>query len=588
MSRTSLFDSLRRSLQLARTARATGIPIDEVIERAAEARRIRQSRRDFLRVAAGGAAMLAAVPILSACGDDDDGNGADGGPDGGGGDGGGGDARVAVIGGGLAGLHCAYRLQQAGVDVKVFEASSRTGGRTFTARGMLPDKQQIAELGGEFIDSGHATMLALADEFKFQLDDLIEGKGVIVGDTYYFDGDFRSEKEVIAEFEPLAPTMAAALTLGEKDDAEFERLDAISIAEWLADKKEGNAGPLITALLNVAYTGEYGLDADEQSIWNLLYLIDFDTPDPFRIFGDSDEQFHLHLGSDSIATALADGLEGRIEVDTILTAVARDGSRYRLSFDRDSGSRDETFDHVVLALPFSTLRDVDLTEANIPEDKLQVISEVGYGTNAKLIGSFTSRVWNDMKLSGSSYSDLGYLNTWDTSRGQDGASGVLTNYLGGVAGLNSDKGTPDERMVDALDNQGIDTVYPGVSAAYAKGSALRFHWPTAPFNKGSYTCYRPGQWAFYGLEGERADNIHFCGEHCSLDYQGYMEGAAETGALAAMEVLDDLGIAAGPPLRRVLAARLARPSPAGLHGRRLFAHRRRLRGRPAPRRRAAR
>ena len=44
-----------------------------------------------------------------------------------------------------------------------------------------------------------------------------------------------------------------------------------------------------------------------------------------------------------------------------------------------------------------------------------------------------------------------------------------------------------------------------------------------------YTCYRPGQWSFWPLEGEREGSLHFCGEHTSPDFQGWMEGAAETG-----------------------------------------------------------
>jgi monoamine oxidase len=47
---------------------------------------------------------------------------------------------------------------------------------------------------------------------------------------------------------------------------------------------------------------------------------------------------------------------------------------------------------------------------------------------------------------------------------------------------------------------------------------------------GSYAAYRVGQWeAFGGAEGEQEENVYFCGEHTSIDYQGYMNGAAETG-----------------------------------------------------------
>src|SRR6185436_5215891 len=98
----------------------------------------------------------------------------------------------------------------------------------------------------------------------------------------------------------------------------------------------------------------------------------------------------------------------------------------------------------------------------------------------------------------------------------------------------------------------LDFVFPGVRDAYVDGSARRMHWPSAPYARGSYTCYTPGQWSFWQLEGVREGNLHFCGEHTSPDFQGWMEGAAETGAFVAAEVLNDLGIAYPAGLAAIL------------------------------------
>lgn len=69
------------------------------------------------------------------------------------------------------------------------------------------------------------------------------------------------------------------------------------------------------------------------------------------------------------------------------------------------------------------------------------------------------------------------------------------------------------------------------------------HWPSVPTHEGSYACFQPGQAAWAGLEGVAEGALHFAGEHTSVDGQGYMEGAAESGARAAAEVLDALGVA---------------------------------------------
>src|SRR5688500_265815 len=63
-------------------------------------------------------------------------------------------ARIVVVGAGLAGLTCAYRLKRAGLVAEVHEASDRLGGRCWSGRGFFSGGQ-IYEHGGELIDQGH-------------------------------------------------------------------------------------------------------------------------------------------------------------------------------------------------------------------------------------------------------------------------------------------------------------------------------------------------------------------------------------------------------------------------------------------------
>lgn len=546
MARSEVFERIRRLARLAWSTHQSGRSAQGEMDRALEAA---ANRREFLRSAAG-AAMVATVPwVLPGC----DKDGGDGATDGGGG---GGEHTVAVVGAGMAGVHCAYRLQQAGVNVRVFDAADRVGGRMFTARGVYPEGQ-IAELGGELIDSNHVTLLSLAQELEIQLDDLFAGEPAgFARESWFFDGRHVPDADIVEAFRPLAAKMAAAVEAAEADDDLFETVDAMSISEWLA--AEG-ADPLIRELLEIAYVGEYGLEADEQSIFNLLYLIDYDEPDPFRVFGDSDEQFHAHEGSDSFPTRLADRLERPVELGhRLMAAAALPDGRYRLTFDRGGSTVEETVDRVVFALPFTLLREVDLSGLDLPEEKREIIAELGYGTNAKLMGGFTRRVWrDDHNAAGSTITDNGLQFLWDTSRGQDGESAILTNFVGGRRGVEIGQGTPEDQMATVVPL--VEQIFPGSAAAYRADSATRMHWPTAPFAKASYTCYKPGQWAWWQLEGQRVGNLHFCGEHTSAEFQGYMEGAAETGALVATEIIEDLGLGMPSALRRALTVKLELP-----------------------------
>ena len=63
----------------------------------------------------------------------------------------------------------------------------------------------------------------------------------------------------------------------------------------------------------------------------------------------------------------------------------------------------------------------------------------------------------------------------------------------------------------------------------------------------SYSYWRVGQYtSFAGYERVRQGNIFFAGEHCSIDFQGYMEGGASEGARGAKEILEQLSRKSAP------------------------------------------
>jgi monoamine oxidase len=88
--------------------------------------------------------------------------------------------------------------------------------------------------------------------------------------------------------------------------------------------------------------------------------------------------------------------------------------------------------------------------------------------------------------------------------------------------------------------QQLERVYPGISAHYTGKAALSY--PTGDlYLLGSYACWRVGQYTrFGGYEGVRQGPVFFAGEHCSIEFQGYIEGAAREGARAAQEILQDV------------------------------------------------
>ncbi|HEY4178875.1 MAG TPA: FAD-dependent oxidoreductase [Kofleriaceae bacterium] len=558
MARSKVFRAVRRWLRLARDTEQNLDPVA-----AEKAREWALSRRSFFLGTMGTAALL---PLVSACGDntkpDEPGPG------------------IAIIGGGIAGMTAAHFLRLGGVQAQVFEASMRIGGRTYTDRETYSDDGQIVELGGELVDSDHLTMQALAAHFGIVLDDLPDATAGLDQDLFYFtNGPFpnpsasikRTEDELINLFRPVALKMQTALMKTEGTDdasvAEFNRIDAMSIPAWLNDEANLAPSDLIRRLLEVSYIEEFGLEVEQQSAWNLITLIDA-TPQLtvanggyFHVFGDSDERYHLHTGSQSIAEHMAAQLTEQINLDHALSKVAKNGDLFDLTFTTSGGDIVVTASHVIYALPFTKLREVDLTAAELSDDKMTVIKELGYGTNAKLMMQFEDRHWETLGSAGSVIGDVGdspdlsglgtgLQTVWSTSRGQDGDPGILTNFVGGQRGVDIASGTPESQAMTVL--PWLEKIWPGIAAKYVAGSAIRQHWPTYEFNKGSYASYLIGQWSFFGTEGLREGNQHFCGEHTSGDFQGYMEGGAGTGAAAAAEVLDDLEFEYPYTLKQIL------------------------------------
>jgi monoamine oxidase len=509
MARTPLLDALQRM----------------TADVAAEERRT--SRRDFLRDAAAAGAAASAFGVLAP-------RARAATPPG----------RVVVVGAGLAGLTAAYRLKQAGVTAEVHEASDRLGGRCWTLRGFFGDGQ-IAEHGGELIDQGHTALRQLVSELGLKLDNLLSAED---GNeqTNWFDGARYSYDQATADlktgWQKLHKDVSAASypTLFDLSTERGRELDRMSIVDWINETFPGGINSRIGQLLDVAYNIEYGAESSEQSALNLVYLLGYSGQGQLRIFGPSNEKYHVVGGNDQVPSRLADRLAGQITTGSELVAIrVTAAGRWELTFRQGSATKTITADRVVLALPFSIMRSsVNFSKAGWEPLKETAIREQGMGTNSKLHLQFSSRVWRPQGFNGETYSDRGYQNTWEVTRAQPGASGILVNYTGGKVGASFGSGTLESRAQQFLGQ--VEPVLPGVSKAY-NGRAFLDFWTAYPWTKGSYSYWKVGQYTkFAGMEGRRQGTCHFAGEHTSIDFQGYLNGAVETGERAVSEILGDL------------------------------------------------
>ncbi len=440
--------------------------------------------------------------------------------------------RIAIVGAGLAGLTCAYRLHQRGLACTLFEAhAERVGGRCWTARGFAAS--QTAEHGGEFIDTDHRRIRALAAELGLTLTDLQALERPRLHPRLYLDGKVRRFTEAY-RYLPLISARADAdgrrIRSFRWNDATraARELDEMTAAEWLDSALPDPSQRFLRLAVEQLMAEEYGLDVGRLSA--IAMLIQFGP------FGEeSDERFHVHGGNDQIAWGLAERLPaGTLQLDQPLRALRRDGSAYALSFE--GNSTEARADVVILCLPFTALRRVDIDGLPLSPRKRQCIEELGMGTNAKLLLQFRRHLSHYGRFDGEFYDE--HVDTWDSSVGERGRPGILTVFSGGSYGA-AQTGTgphapaPRGRVRDALAR--VSAAVPGLGAGY-DGTGWLDHWASDPWTHGSYAAFEPGQYTrWWGFVGRPEGRLLFGGEHTALAAQGFLEGAVVSGERCAEE-----------------------------------------------------
>jgi len=529
MTRTPLLGRLQQLYRDFAVHEASGRPLDEI----RAARLDRPGRRDFLKVAAAGVAgTLLPRPLFASP-----------------------PPRIVIVGGGIAGLNAALTLGDAGLLSTIYEASPRFGGRMHSDTTSWK-QGQVSERAGELIDSGHTTILRLAKRFRIPVTDVSAAEPRTSTDTGYFFGQYYPEADAIRDFEPVFKAVKNDLkaagypTLYNSYNAAGLALDNMSVYHWIESRVPGGHSSPMGQLLDVAYNIEYGAETTDQSALNLIYLLAFQPKAKgFEIFGESDERYHLEGGNERLPRAIAATLPAaNLRANTALQRIVKnpDGT-YALTFREGASVFTVQADRVILAIPFSILRNLDIDNAGFGVTKRIAIDQIGYGTNAKLNLQFGRRLWNEHGpwglSTGGSYADTGYQTTWDVTRGQAGAEGILVNFTGGTLGASFTGDRRDPKVVKGYAKAFLkraEPVFPGLTREW-NGRATLDTPATNPFLRGSYSYWRVGQYTYFaGVEKEPSGQCFFAGEHCSTDYQGFMEGAAQEGERAGQELLASL------------------------------------------------
>ncbi len=456
--------------------------------------------------------------------------------------------RIAIVGAGLAGLRCAHLLwtadSQRPIAATVFDANAdRAGGRCWTLSGFFADGL-ITEHGGSFLDTTHVRIRRLAAQLGLQ-EEVVNGGDLPSGeDIYWIDGAYYTRAQATTDWKEVGYRAFRDAARELRSPSGERRLDSMSVPEWLDSTPIGASSRLGKLLLANTVT-ENGGDPEDQSALDLIEITAASPRSTLELLPGDDERYHIIGGNDQIVSGMIAQLpSGSVQHDHTLVSVRANADRTRtLSFDTASGTVDITADHVVLALPFSTLRNVELSKSGLSAAKQTVIQTLGMGSNAKIHVELHRKTWPRLGFAGATYSEWDrYCCAWDDSvpQGPNASPALLLGFPGGRVGATGLTGeahgiAPASDVAWFLGE--IEPVFPGTSASYS-GRAYEDHWALDPWVKGAYSYFRVGQAASYGaIAAAREERIMFAGEHTSINHQGFLEGAVETGERAARELL---------------------------------------------------
>jgi len=308
------------------------------------------SRRKFLSNTAKAAALIAMSGIYKSCAPADKNKA---------------QPTIAIIGAGIAGLHAAYILKQAGYTAYVYEGSPRIGGRIMSVNGMMGD-DLWTEMGGEFIDSDHEDMLNLVKHFNLPMIDRREESELALEEfAYYFDGQHYHLKDALEALHPYTEQIKKDIdSLSEeisykKFSSDDQRLDNMSIMEYIDSL--GVTGWFREFIYN-SYTCEYGMEATEQSAISFLSIFDPGDDKEYKLYGDSDERYSVTGGNLKVCEALANEMQDYILTDHFLTSIKQEKDKtYRLNFKiTAAGNISANADIILMTMPFSVLRETDV------------------------------------------------------------------------------------------------------------------------------------------------------------------------------------------------------------------------------------
>lgn len=508
--------------------------------------------------------------------------------------------KVGIIGGGVAGLASAFELRKLGFDITIFEAQeNRIGGRIYTHYFDV-EKRYYGEFGAMRIPVAHETTWHYINTFGLKTRPFIqtnsnafiyvrnkrarndpEGKSVM--ENIYPEFNLTPREKITPWQKLIGDALASNLSkikpsirrelleIRKNYSPAIEYVGSLGIREVLEkmDLSEGAIEMIsgIAPFLGTFYYNSYSENLIEEYTVDYAYryeIVDGMINLPFSFYyslmSDKPKEYVNIQQSDLGTVALENG--------KTVTSIYKGDIRNKVILEYKNEisleiSR-QTFDFVVCAIPFSSLRNVDVYPM-FSSEKMQSIKEVFYTSSQKTIFACKERFWekgnaNERIIGGGSSTDLPIATIWYPSHNISvnneeengkisvGGNSDLQNKPGVITAsynLNLDAirlGSIGDRTRFEDVKRQIEEVH-GLQKGYLDSvvvDALTVDWNREKGFYGAFCYFMPGQQKLFSYEmakPEYDNRVYFAGEHISLTH-GWIEGALSTAMKAANNIAE--------------------------------------------------
>jgi monoamine oxidase len=416
---------------------------------------------------------------------------------------------AVIIGAGFSGLASAYKLKNAGWNVTVLEARDRIGGRVFSHK--FAGSDLVCELGAEWVGESHERLKSLCHDFniplqKHQFEDYLlqNGKVSRPGQWGFSTQAKQAFEKLIKAYDKFTPLQKTKL---DKYDW-WTYLEKIGFTEddlRLRDLMDStDFGESIRHVSAFAAAAEYAESSPKNEM-------------DYKMTGGNSrlaEDFAKRIGSENIKQG------------TLVTEV----NQSRGIVTVKTANEVYKADAVICTAPIQSLLKIKF-DPPLPAAQTEAAEKLIYARICKNSILFDERFWIDENFSMVSDTTSHYY--FHSTQNQPGKQGILTSYaIGEKADVLASQA--DRRRLDIITKDLIDF---DRNAPHLAKSIASYAWQRDKYTDGAYAIYRPGQW--FGIRPilqRPHGKVLFAGEHLA-DWQGFMEGAIETGESAAQSLI---------------------------------------------------